>query len=162
VFLNRRSPAFGSAADFLASPEILDAYRALTDAVRSGTRDDRELQPDNPTWVRFAHAMGPVMALPAAHLAELVGARHAGRIRVLDVAAGHGQYGITVARQNAAAQVYAADWGPVHEVAKANAEAAGVSARYPVVPGDAMTVDLDRPTSCCSATSSTTSTGTPA
>jgi SAM-dependent methyltransferase len=145
VFLNRRSPAYvGSAADFLASPDVLDALRALPDAVRSGTRDDRELQPDNPTWVKFARAMAPVMAVPAAQLADLVGAGQAGRIRVLDVAAGHGRYGIAVATANAEAEIVAVDWAPVLEVAKENAEAAGVLARYRALPGDAMTIDLGR------------------
>jgi 2-polyprenyl-3-methyl-5-hydroxy-6-metoxy-1,4-benzoquinol methylase len=143
VFLNRRSPAYvGSAADFLASPDMLDAFRTLPDAVRSGTRDNRELQPDNPIWVKFARAMAPVMVMPAAHLADLVDARHAGRIRVLDVAAGHGRYGIAVATANTEAEITAVDWAPVLEVAKANADMAGIGARYRALPGDAMALDL--------------------
>jgi SAM-dependent methyltransferase len=145
VFLNRRSPAYiGSAAEFLASPDLLDAFRALPDAVRSGTRDDRELQPDNPRWVTFARAMAPVMTMPAAHLADLLDAGHAGPIRVLDVAAGHGRYGIAVAAANAKAEIVAVDWAPVLEVARANAEAAGVGASFRALPGDALAIDLGR------------------
>ena len=63
-------------------------------------------------------------------------------MKVLDVAAGHGEYGIAVARLNPDAEVYAQDWPGVLELARQRAEAAGVASRYQALPGDAFTVEL--------------------
>jgi ubiquinone/menaquinone biosynthesis C-methylase UbiE len=56
---------------------------------------------------------------------------------VLDVAAGHGLYGIAFARQNPRTEVVALDWPGVLEVAKENARAAGVAERYQTIEGSA-------------------------
>ena len=63
-------------------------------------------------------------------------------MRVLDIAAGHGMYGIAIAQQNPNAQITAVDWPAVLEVAKENAEKAGVSARYTARPGSAFQAEL--------------------
>jgi ubiquinone/menaquinone biosynthesis C-methylase UbiE len=47
--------------------------------------------------------------------------------KVLDVAAGHGMFGIAIAQAVADAQITAVDWQTVLSVARENAEAAGVS-----------------------------------
>jgi len=60
---------------------------------------------------------------------------------VLDIAAGHGLFGITIARQNANAEVAAVDWPLVLGVAQENAKAAGVAERYTTIPGSAFDVD---------------------
>jgi 2-polyprenyl-3-methyl-5-hydroxy-6-metoxy-1,4-benzoquinol methylase len=57
--------------------------------------------------------------------------------KVLDIAAGHGLYGIAVARHNPDAQVYAADWPKVLEVTTENAQHAGVADRHHLIPGSA-------------------------
>lgn len=143
VFLNRRSPAYaGSAADFLLSSYVLDGFKDLTATVRAGTRDDRTLEPDNPIWVTFARAMAPLAGMNAALLADLLDVRNAGPMRVLDVAAGHGLYGVTIARRNQQAQIVAVDWAPVLEVAKENARACAIADRYQTIAGDAMKLDL--------------------
>jgi ubiquinone/menaquinone biosynthesis C-methylase UbiE len=145
MFLNRRSPAYvGDAMDFLTAPEQFESFTNLTAVVKRGTRDARALEPDNPMWVKFARAMAGLSGLTAGLLADLLAVADAGPIRVLDVAAGHGRYGIAVAKQNPAARVVALDWAPVLEEAKRNARAAGVEARYATIAGDAMSVDLGR------------------
>jgi 2-polyprenyl-3-methyl-5-hydroxy-6-metoxy-1,4-benzoquinol methylase len=60
---------------------------------------------------------------------------------VLDIAAGHGIFGITLAQRNPQAEVVAVDWPRVLTVATENAVALGVAARHSTVPGDAFTVD---------------------
>jgi ubiquinone/menaquinone biosynthesis C-methylase UbiE len=75
-------------------------------------------------------------------IAQLVGAQDRRPLRVLDIAAGHGMYGITIAQQNPKAQITAMDWPAVLEVAKENAEKAGVGARYTTRPGSAFEADL--------------------
>jgi 2-polyprenyl-3-methyl-5-hydroxy-6-metoxy-1,4-benzoquinol methylase len=49
---------------------------------------------------------------------------------VLDIAAGHGLFGISLAQALPGAQITAIDWQAVLQVAQANAEAAGVADRY--------------------------------
>jgi 2-polyprenyl-3-methyl-5-hydroxy-6-metoxy-1,4-benzoquinol methylase len=98
--------------------------------------------PDHPQWVQFARAMEKMMALPSMLLAELVDPRADKPIRVLDLAAGHGLFGIEVARRNPRAQVTFVDWDNVLDVARANAAKAGVTARAEFRPGSAFDVDL--------------------
>jgi 2-polyprenyl-3-methyl-5-hydroxy-6-metoxy-1,4-benzoquinol methylase len=66
-------------------------------------------------------------------------------VRVLDIAAGHGLFGIEVAKQHAQARIAAVDWAPVLEVAKGNAAKAGVADRYETIPGSAFDVEYGGP-----------------
>jgi ubiquinone/menaquinone biosynthesis C-methylase UbiE len=78
--------------------------------------------------------------MPAQAIAKLVN-QDGGKLKVLDIAAGHGLFGITIARQHPNAEVVALDWPNVLEVAKENAGNAGVSDRYSTIPGSAFDVD---------------------
>jgi 16S rRNA G1207 methylase RsmC len=60
---------------------------------------------------------------------------------VLDVAAGHGMFGIAIARAVTNAQITAVDWQAVLSVARENAEAAGVLERYQTLAGSAFDAD---------------------
>ncbi|WP_035353458.1 methyltransferase [Edaphobacter aggregans] len=139
LFLNRNSPAYvGSAADFMLTPRIREAHSRLTDAVRQGgtALGQGNMDPENPDWVKFAKAMMPLSSIPAQMAAAELrkgGESH----KVLDIAAGHGIYGISVAKQNPDAHIYAADWKNVLEVAAKNAEQMGVADRYHLIPGSA-------------------------
>jgi 2-polyprenyl-3-methyl-5-hydroxy-6-metoxy-1,4-benzoquinol methylase len=144
VFLNRKSPAYiGGAMEFLLNPHSREAFSRLTDAVRRGgtAMGDGSTVAENPDWVTFARAMMPLMRMPAQMTAAEL--RRGGEAhKVLDIAAGHGMYGISVAKENADAQVYAADWKNVLEVAKANAQQMGVGDRYHLIPGSAFETDF--------------------
>ena len=146
AFLDGRSPAaMGSITQFLLLPAITDSMKELTAAVRKGGSAATEkgtLEIENPAWVEFARHMGPMMAMPADLIAHAIGASEGKKWKVLDIAAGHGLFGIAVAKQNPNAEIYAADWRNVLEVAKENAQRAGVSSRYHTIPGDAFAVDL--------------------
>src|SRR6185436_8703132 len=78
----------------------------------------------------------------AEFIAGLVAAGEGRKCKVLDIAAGHGIFGITIARHNPNAEIYAVDWASVLEVAKENAQAIGVAARHHTIPGSAFDVDL--------------------
>ena len=78
------------------------------------------------------------MAPVAGMVAEAVGRAE----RVLDLAAGHGLYGIAVARANPGATIVAQDWEQVLAVARENAERAGVADRLRLLPGSAFEVDF--------------------
>jgi hypothetical protein len=145
AFLDRRSPAYmGTALDFLLSPMLMAGFDNLTSAVRNGGSQDAAggtVAPENPVWVKFARAMAPMMIPAAQEIARLVGGEGR-KMKVLDIAAGHGVFGITVARQNPSVQVVALDWPAVLEVARENAEAAGVADRYSVIEGDAFAAEF--------------------
>lgn len=146
MFLDRRSPAcLASAARFLVSDATLDMFRDFTSAVRNGgvTHNPQgSLAPEDPIWVEFARSMEPLMVLPAEILADMTGAKAGKKMKVLDIAAGHGRYGITIARHNPNAEIHAVDWPNVLEVARENAEKAGVLDRYRGIPGSAFEVNF--------------------
>ncbi|MFZ0213929.1 MAG: methyltransferase [Candidatus Acidiferrales bacterium] len=146
AFLDRRSHTYvGSCANFIASPFLQDEFRKLTDAVRKGgtvMENEGSLAADHPMWVEFARSMAPLQALMAEVVANLVSADSGAKCKVLDVAAGHGMFGVTLARHNPNAEIYAVDWPGVLEVAKENAQKAGVSPRFHTIAGDAFQVEL--------------------
>jgi 2-polyprenyl-3-methyl-5-hydroxy-6-metoxy-1,4-benzoquinol methylase len=144
ALLNRHSPAFlGGSTEFLLSPRLMEGYLHLADAVRKGGTTmpgEGTLSAENPIWVQFARAMGPMMRLPAQQLATQVDPAASEPLKVLDIAAGHGFYGIAFAERNPQAEVTALDWAPVLEVAQENARAAGVVGRFHTIAGSAFEV----------------------
>ncbi|HZN10686.1 MAG TPA: class I SAM-dependent methyltransferase [Blastocatellia bacterium] len=145
VFLDRRSPVYlGGALEFLLSPTLVGAFDDLAGAVRRGgtmVPEGGTVAPENPVWVRFARGMAPMMAMPAQELAKLVEIAPGRPARVLDIAAGHGLFGIAFAQRYPNVEVVALDWPQVLEVARGNAEAAGVGARHQLLPGSAFDVE---------------------
>jgi ubiquinone/menaquinone biosynthesis C-methylase UbiE len=131
----------------MLSSTLTDGFDGLTEAVRKGgTNLDAEgtTAPDHPEWVTFARSMVPLMAWPARWIASQVTDSTQGPMMVLDIAAGHGLFGIEIVKANPKAEIVALDWENVLTVAKENAAAAGVSDRYQTIVGSAFDVDLDR------------------
>lgn len=149
MFLDPRSPAcVASTARFLGNPMIQEPFGRLAEIVRSGRTvlpGQGSVEPDNPAWVEFAHSMAPMMAPMAGPLGAIVLEGCPGPVSVLDIAAGHGLFGIEVAKQNKDARVVAVDWAAVLEVASANARKAGVHDRYQTRAGSAFEVDYGGP-----------------
>jgi SAM-dependent methyltransferase len=141
MFLDRRSPAYmGTAERFLSSPTLMDAFKDVPAIVRNGgsvMSAHGTMEPDHPIWVEFARAMAPMMAMPAEFIANLVGSSQGAKWKVLDIAAGHGYFGIAIARHNRNATIVASDWHKVLEVAREHAVKAGVADRYETLPGSA-------------------------
>ena len=146
LFLNRKSPAYaGGTLEFLLSDHLRGAFDLLTDAVRNGgtaQAQDGSVAPEHPMWISFARNMGPLMAPAAAGLAELLPLDAGRPTKVLDIAAGHGAWGLAFAKKFPRAQVVALDWAPVLEVARENARAAGVADRFSTLAGSAFDVEL--------------------
>src|ERR1700730_4293821 len=146
IFLNRRSPAcMGSISKFLTNDYMLGLFSKLTDAVKKGgtvAAQGNNQQPNDEMWVSFAHSMAPITVPAATFISQLTGMPQAKACRVLDIAAGHGMYGISMARKNPNAQVTALDWPNVLEVAKENAQAAGVGERFKTVSGNAFEAEM--------------------
>jgi ubiquinone/menaquinone biosynthesis C-methylase UbiE len=146
AFLSKRSPAYlGTTARFLLRPELKNNFEALTSAVRRGgvpPEADNTVSDENPIWVEFARSMMPMMVPAAQGIAELVAGSSAEALDVLDIAAGHGLFGITIAERNPRAAIVAVDWPPVLAVAEENARTAHVHDRYRTLPGDAFKVEF--------------------
>ncbi len=144
VFLTRQSPAYmGTTLEFLCTPELLRNFSVLSETIRRGavSAESNTVADSNPMWVQFARAMVPMM-MPAAHaIVDILDVHSASSLRVLDIAAGHGMFGVTIAQRNPRAEVVAVDWAPVLTVATENAKSLGVADRYRTIPGNAFDVD---------------------
>ena len=149
AFLDPTSAScLASIVGFLAHPDLLQPYQHLADIVRKGRTalpGEGTVEPDNPVWVQFAQSMGPMMAPLAGPLGKIVLEGRQGSMNVLDIAAGHGLFGIEVAKQNPRAHVTGLDWAPVLRVALDNAKKAGVHDRYDMLSGSAFEVDFAGP-----------------
>ena len=143
VFLDRRSPSYiGSIANFLAHERVVKTYRDLAGAVRKGgTVATSTVSPNDPVWVEFARSMAPFLGMVAGLLAPIV-ATPGQPQKVLDVAAGHGLFGLRVAQANPWATVYGTDWEEVLKVAVENASMLGVADRYHTIPGSMFEIEL--------------------
>jgi predicted nicotinamide N-methyase len=145
-FLDQRSPAYlGGTTEFLCSPMLTEGTKNLAEAVRKGGTilpDDGTIGPENPVWVKFARAMSPMMAMPSQLIPKIVDPQANQKLKVLDIAAGHGLFGIAFAKNNPQAEIVALDWAPVLAVAKENARNAGVADRYSTIEGSAFDVDF--------------------
>ena len=99
VFLDRRSPAYmGSALGFLHASKFIDAFQNMTEAVRKGGTVAGEagtMAPEHPLWL-FATSMIPMMAKPAGQRSQLVSRMQPAVKKILDIAAGHGLFGIEI------------------------------------------------------------------
>ncbi len=147
-FLNKHSPAYmGSCVEFLMGPMQMRGYDDLTNAVRQGgttVTGDGAVDPESPMWVTFARAMAPLMFPPAEAIAANLGFAQDRKLKVLDIAAGHGIFGIMVAKAFPNAEIHAVDWPNVLTVATENAEKFGVAARHHLIPGSAFDVDFGK------------------
>jgi len=144
LFLDRNSPAyFGSAARFILDPKLMEPYHNLAEIVKSGLPNQGTVSYANPIWVEFAEAMAPMQFGAAHEIAGIVAGE--GELSVLDIAAGHGLFGIAIAQRNQQARVTALDWASVMAVATANATKMGVADRYTELAGDAFTVEFGGP-----------------
>lgn len=146
MFLDSSSPAYmGKAVNFLMHPDQFHNFGQLAQTVRAGkTAGTSHLAPEDPIWLDFARGMAPLMFPAAQAIAQLVqpALKVVSEPKVLDIAAGHGVFGITIARQNPRAQIYALDWANVLQVAQENARNAGVADRHHLIPGSAFDAQI--------------------
>jgi 2-polyprenyl-3-methyl-5-hydroxy-6-metoxy-1,4-benzoquinol methylase len=146
VFLDRRSPAYvGGAIGFLTDERLRANFDDIAACVRKGgtlAGEEGTVSEENPIWLEFARYMGKLQSNPAEALARLLHVENAPHLKVLDIAAGHGIYGVTIARHNPHAEVVAVDWPGVLRIASDNAEAAGVVEGWTALPGSAFDVNF--------------------
>jgi precorrin-6B methylase 2 len=146
LFLDRQSPAcLASMTGFLGTARTRSIMDSFTDSVRKGGSvwsEGDNTKPNDEFWVAFARSMAPLTKPSSEFIAGLLRAEESKPMKVLDIAAGHGMYGITVARKNPKAEIVAVDWPAVLQVARQNAQKFGVADRYGVREGSAFETDL--------------------
>jgi hypothetical protein len=140
AFLDRRSPAYmGTIVDFHAAREMVALF--LDDPVsyvrNGGSVGLGSIAPEHSVWTKFAEAMTPVMKPVAEAIARQVAAWPTPPRKVLDVAAGHGIFGISILRAIPQAELVALDWPHVLAISSRNAEQAGVASRFRALAGNA-------------------------
>jgi 2-polyprenyl-3-methyl-5-hydroxy-6-metoxy-1,4-benzoquinol methylase len=142
AFLDRRSRMYiGAASQFLNHSMHYKAAADVAQVVRQGATllNGREyLDIENQVWVDFAQGMMPMM-LPAA---QFMATQLDAPTRLLDLAAGHGIFGIMAAVAHPELQVDALDWPAVLAVAADNAGKFGVSDRWRPRPGSTLVMDF--------------------
>jgi ubiquinone/menaquinone biosynthesis C-methylase UbiE len=150
MFLDKKSRAYvGGAIDFLLSDRLVAGVSNLAETVRRGTTilpDRGTVGEDHTVWVKFARAMaplqtGPANALAEALLSEMPELRNR-PVKILDIAAGHGLFGIVLAQRLPQARVASQDFAEVLQAAQENATKLGVADRFEQLPGDAFEIDL--------------------
>jgi 2-polyprenyl-3-methyl-5-hydroxy-6-metoxy-1,4-benzoquinol methylase len=145
VFLSKKSPGYlGGLVGFLGTPSLMRNFDHLAETIRTGVvpeQGNTVAGEEQELWVEFARSMAPIMAPAARAMANILQVESAGPVRILDIAAGHGIFGLTFAQRNAQAQVVAVDWPGVLAVATENARKMGVEGRLRSLPGDAFAVD---------------------
>lgn len=144
LFLDRRSPRYmGDCVQFSLSPFMQSAFLHFTEAVRAGghvVSGAGSMETGHEVWVEYARAMMPLALPQAVAVAQLAG--HV--TRILDIAAGHGMFGIQMLLSNPQAHCVAVDWPAVLEFARENAGRSAVADRWQGMPGDAFTIDPGR------------------
>ena len=138
-FLDLRSPSYiGGTVEFRAAPELV---QEMDELAVGESRGPSSLAPDHPIWVKFSTAMVPFIAPCADAIAGQVATWPIKPRKVLDIAAGHGLFGIAIAKALPKATIAAVDWESVLAVARGNAEEAGIVDRYRTIAGSAFDVD---------------------
>lgn len=144
TFLDPAKPTFfGGMAHIVSSPVLWEGLQHLADAVRNGgsVLEQHTLTPDNPFWHTFAQASLGLAASQGSAVAEALAERKVPVTKILDVAAGTGGYGYSVAARFPDSRVTFADWPGVLEYTSRNADRFGVRGRASYAPGDIFSSD---------------------
>ncbi|HVW29775.1 MAG TPA: methyltransferase [Polyangiaceae bacterium] len=131
---------------FLNDSRFTEAFGRVAEAAREGKSvfDKDAESPENPLWVTFAQSSLPMALGGAMPLPDILQSRRPG-LRILDVAAGSGGYGITLAQASTGSKLTFLDWANVAAVSKRHADLLGVGDRASILPGSALDVDWGGP-----------------
>ena len=145
LFLVRSKPGFQGGVILHTSEQLLPKYLNLNQIVASGkpaAAVNRES--DGGEFFRnFVVDIFPMSYPSAQVLGQALGLPKAdGPVRVLDLAAGSGVWGIALAQSSAHVTVTAVDWPEVLPVTRATVERFGLSGRFSFVEGDLLSADF--------------------
>jgi SAM-dependent methyltransferase len=120
------------------SQDLIPAWLSTSDCVRTGEPVQQvDGQKRGAEFFRdFVEGIFPMSYPAASILAKALGFPQTAKLRLLDIAAGSGVWGIAFAQAYPKAQVWAVDWDIVVPVTRRVAERNGVADRFEFIPGD--------------------------
>ena len=143
TFLVSHKPAYHGVFFQHVSTQLIPKWLALDKAVRSG-RSVAAVNSEKKGaafFAEFVESIFPLSYSAAKALGEHLGIPKAKQpVKVLDLAAGSGVWGIALAEQSSLVHINAVDWPPVLAVTEKVARRHGVSSRLTVIPGDLLKV----------------------
>lgn len=146
-YLCSDGPTFvGDFHRFVTSEPFWQAWHRVEEAVRTGAPvvERNGLADEHELWATFAETSLPMAFGTTMPAVEVLGARPG--LRILDVAAGSGGYGIALALASPGSTLTFLDWPNVLAVARAHAEQMGLSGdRVELRPGNALEIDWGGP-----------------
>jgi hypothetical protein len=128
-----------------ASVQLIPKWLSLTEIVRTGKPPEgvNEEGPGTTFFEQFVEDIFPLSRPAALGLADHLGLpAAAGPASALDLAAGSGVWGISLAEKSPNVRVTAVDWPGVLKVTKRVADRHGVADRFTFVAGDLRTADF--------------------
>jgi 3-hydroxy-5-methyl-1-naphthoate 3-O-methyltransferase len=144
TFLVTARPSFQGGIFKHLTSQLVPSWLHLNDIVRTGKphRGVNQHGDGSAFFEQFVEDIFP-MSYPAAQvLARIVGDNGKRPLKVLDLAAGSGVWGIAMAQQNPNTTVTAVDWTEVLKVTRRVAERFGVAKQFNYVAGDINTADF--------------------
>jgi len=145
-FLDKKSPAYlGDAARVLRSPQLLQGFERLTESVRTGkaARPDDPKTSSRPEWIEIARGVAD-QAETAGAFASMIEFPTGQPLKILDIGAFDGAYGIALALRYPQAVVVALDCPQALALAQQKADAARLGTRYQNIPGDPLLAPLGK------------------
>ncbi|HEY4009947.1 MAG TPA: class I SAM-dependent methyltransferase [Acidobacteriaceae bacterium] len=147
TFLVTTKPSFFGGMVAHTSGQLMPPWLHISDVVKTGKPAAAvNLEGDGSAFFQelvsniFPMSYGAAQAL-AKHLNF---GEAGGPVRVLDLGAGSGVWGIAVAQSSPRVEVTAVDWPAVLPIAQKTAAKFGLAERYKTVPGDLATADFGR------------------
>ncbi|HEY3840775.1 MAG TPA: class I SAM-dependent methyltransferase [Bryobacteraceae bacterium] len=144
AFLDRKSTKYvGTAVESLNSPQLLRDFGRLTDSVRAGksVSVNASVFKGRPDWFGAARGIADPAAA-AALFAEAVNFPPGDPLKILDVGAQDGLFGIALANRYPKSVIVALDSPEALREAQVNADAAKLRTRYQNIPGDPLDAPL--------------------
>jgi 2-polyprenyl-3-methyl-5-hydroxy-6-metoxy-1,4-benzoquinol methylase len=145
AFLVSTRPGFLGALYQHMSSQIIPNWLQLDRVVRTGkpAMSVNEHKSGAAFFAKFVESLFPMGYHVAAELGRRLKISEAKEpVRVLDIAAGSGVWGIAMAEQSPLVRISAVDWPEVLKVTKRVAKRRGVASRLSTIPGDLGTVDF--------------------
>jgi hypothetical protein len=144
-YLVASSPEFRGAFFRHHTGQLVPQWAQLENVVRTGhpaNRTDHGKEGGD-YFAGFVESLFPLNAPAAAEVGHLLGLpKAAAPVSVLDLGAGSGVWGITLAKQSPQVRITAVDWPEVLEVTRRVAARHGVQERLTAVPGDLFLADF--------------------
>ncbi len=147
AFLVSTKPSFQGGIFRHVSTQLLPKWMQLSDVVRTGKPATAvNAEGDGATFFeQFVEDIVPMSYRPAQVLGEHLGLSAAERpVKMLDVAAGSGVWGVALAQQSPRVRVTAVDWPGVIPVTRRVASRLGLLERFDFIEGDILTANLGR------------------